>query len=117
MRVLFDKNVPYALRRHLSPNTVRVAAQLSWGLLENGDLLQAAEDAGFDLMVTCDQNIRYQQNLSTRRIGLVVLGSNQWQFVRSHLPEIVSAVNDASVGSYAFIEVPLPPKPIYRRED
>lgn len=78
MRVLFDKNVPYAPRRHLSPHTVEVAADLDWGRLENGDLLQAAEDAGFNLMVTGDQNIRYQQNLSERKIALVVLGSNVW---------------------------------------
>ena len=60
-------------------------------------------------MVTADQNIRYQQNLTGRRIGLVVLGSNQWQYVRKHLSEIVSAVSDSSIGSYAFIEFPCHP--------
>lgn len=117
MHILFDKNVPYPLRRHLSPHPVQLAEDLGWDLISNGDLLSAAEAAGFGLMVTADQNIRYQQNLSGRRIGLVVLGSNHWPFVRNHLPEIVAAVNDASVGTFAFIEVPLPPKPKYQRAD
>jgi hypothetical protein len=117
MRVLFDNNVPYPLRRHLAPHSIQTAAQLGWGLMENGELLQAAEDAGADVMVTADQNIRYQRNLTTRRISLVVLGSNRWRFVRRHLTEIVAAVNEARAGSYAFIEVPLPPKPKYQRAD
>jgi hypothetical protein len=117
MRILFDKSVPYPLRRYLSPHAVQFAEDLGWDLISNGKLLSAAEAEGFDLMVTADQNISYQQNLSRRKIGLVVLGSNQWQFVRNHLPEIVAAVNEASVGTYAFIEVPLPPKPPYRRAD
>jgi glutamate racemase len=115
MRILFDKNVPYPPRRHLSPNSVQFAEDLGWDLISNGQLLSAAETSGFDLMVTADQNIRYQQNLSTRKIALVVLGSNHWTFLRKHLPEIAAAVNDAQPGSYAFIEVPLPPKPKYQR--
>lgn len=111
MRVLFDKNVPYPLRRYLSEHLVRVAEDLGWGQLNNGDLLNRAEAGGIELMVTADQNIRYQQNLSERKIALVVLGSNLWPFLKEHLLEIVSAVNAANVGSYAFIEVPLPPKP------
>jgi hypothetical protein len=117
MNILFDKNVPFNLRRLLAHHLVQTSAQLGWGGLENGDLLSAAEEAGMDVMVTCDQNIRYQQNLASREIALVVLGSNRWPYLRRHVPEIVSAVNDASIGSYAFIEVPLPPKPVYRRED
>ena len=117
MRILFDKNVPYPLRRHLLSHTIQLAEDLGWDLISNGDLLSAAEAAGFDLMVTADQNIQYQQNLSGRRISLVVLGSNQWPFVRNHVPEIVAAVNSSGFGSYAFIEVPLPPKPKYQRAD
>ena len=115
MRILFDKNTPYPLRRHFSPHLVQTAAELAWELLENGDLLQAAETAGFELMVTADQNIRYQQNLSRRRIALVVLGSNLWPLVRRHLNEITAAIDAAKPGSYAFIEIPLPPKPMYKR--
>ena len=111
MLVLFDKNVPYPLRRYLSPHLVRVAEELGWGRLANGDLLKMAEAAGIELMITADQNIRYQQNLSERKIALVVLGSSLWPFLKEHLPEILTAVNSAHIGSYAFIEVPLPPRP------
>ncbi len=117
MRVLFDKNVPYNLRPFLSNHVVQVSAELGWGGLENGDLLSAAEEAAIDVMVTADQNIRYQQNLSARKIALVVLGSNRWPYLRKRLPEIVAAVNNAGAGTFAFIDVPLPPKPKYQRAD
>ncbi|AXC13441.1 hypothetical protein ACPOL_4164 [Acidisarcina polymorpha] len=62
MRVLFDKNVPYPLRHHLRFHAVQFAEDLGWDLISNGELLSAAEATCFDLMVTADQNIRYQQN-------------------------------------------------------
>lgn len=106
--ILFDKNVPDPLRFSLSAHSVRTAFELGWGSLENGDLLSAADTAGFELMVTADQNIRYQQNLAQRRIALVVLGSNRWPYVRQHLPEIAAAIDTAGVSGYAFVEIPLP---------
>jgi hypothetical protein len=78
--------------------------------LENGELLKAGEGAGFDVMVTSDQNIKYQQNLTGRKIALVVLGSNIWPIVRGHGETITEKVNAATPGSYEFIEMPLPPK-------
>lgn len=85
---------------------------MSWPpQLENGELLKAAEAAAFDVMVTSDQNIRYQQNLTGRSLALVALGSNIWPIVRSHGAAIATAVNRALPGSYHFIEMPLPPKP------
>ena len=78
--------------------------------LENGDLLREAEAIGFDLMVTSDQNIRYQQNLTGRRLALLVLGSNIWPLVRDYAAAIAAAVDTATPGSYTFIEIPLPPK-------
>ena len=78
--------------------------------LENGELLKAAEEAGFDVMVTSDQNIRYQQNLAGRKLALVVLGSNIWPVVRGHETAIAAKVDAATPGSYEFIEMPLPPK-------
>ncbi len=117
MRILFDKNIPYNLKRILANHDVQTSAQLGWGGLENGDLLAAAEQADMDLMITADQNISYHQNLTRRKIALVVLGSNRWPYLRNHLPEIVTSVNDACTGSFAFIEVSLPPKPKYQRAD
>jgi hypothetical protein len=117
MRILFDHNLPRPLRGSLSGHLVELSAERGWAELKNGVLLKTSEMAGFDLMITADQNIRYQQNLKERKIARVVLGANRWKYVRAHLPEVVSAVNDAHIGSYAFIEVPLPPKPKYQRAD
>lgn len=76
-----------------------------WDQLTNGELLEAAEAAGFDVLVTPDQNIRYQQNLARRRIALVVLSKGQWPYVRNHLAEIAAAVDVARPGSYAGVEI------------
>lgn len=78
--------------------------------LENGELLNAAEASEFDVMITSDQNIRYQQNLTGRQLALVVLGSNIWPVVRDHGAAIAAKVDAATPGGYEFIEMPLPPK-------
>ena len=112
MRILFDKNVPVGARTFLSGHEVHTVTEMGWpGQLENGELLEAAEESGFDVMVTSDQNIRYQQNLAGRKLALVVLGSNIWPVVRKHGAAITARVDAATPGSYAFIEMPLPPKP------
>jgi hypothetical protein len=79
--------------------------------IKNGELLNAAEGAAFDVLVTSDQNIPYQQNLVRRRLALVVLGSNIWNVVRNHGAAIAVAVNNASPGSCEVIVMPIPPKP------
>jgi hypothetical protein len=76
--------------------------------LENGDLLKAAESSGFDILVTSDQNIRYQQNLTGRKLALVVLGSNIWPIVREHGKSITESAAAATPGGYVFIEMPVP---------
>jgi hypothetical protein len=79
LRIVFDKNVPVGVRRFPSKHEVRTFVEIEWHpQLENGELLKAAEAAGFDLMVTSDQNIRYQQNLRRRKLALVALGSGRW---------------------------------------
>ena len=111
MRILFDKNVPVGVRRFLVKHEVRTVVDLNWpSQLENGELLAAAETPAFDVMVTADQNIRYQQNLTGRRLALVVLGSNIWPIVRNYGEAIAGAVDEATAGSYSFIEMPLPSK-------
>jgi hypothetical protein len=69
-------------------------------------LLAEAEGAGFDVLLTADQNMRYQQNLTGRRIALVVLSTPQWPHVRLHLDIIAAAVNAATPGSYAEVDIP-----------
>ena len=111
MRTLFDKNVPIGVRSFLSGHEVWTFVQTGWPVqLENGKLLRAAEDDGFDVLVTADQNIQYQQNLTGRKLAIVVLGSNIWPIVRGHGEAIARAVESAGIGSYTFIDMPLPPR-------
>lgn len=86
MRILFDHGTPAPLRSFLTGHTVRAAKAQGWDTLTNGDLLTAAEAAGFDLLVTTDKNIRYQQNLTCRTIAVLVLGNAQWPVLRSYIP-------------------------------
>jgi hypothetical protein len=97
----------------LAGHNVELADQLGWRDLTNGELLSAAEQAGFDLLLTADINLRYQQNLSGRRIAIVALSTNAWPIVRDHAAQIVEAADAARPGSYA--EVSLPRLPLNRR--
>jgi hypothetical protein len=74
--------------------------------LKNGDLLTAAEKAGFEVLLTSDKNIRYQQNLGGRKIAIVVLTIGRWEPVRRMLAEIATAVNAATPGSYTEVAIP-----------
>jgi hypothetical protein len=115
MRILFDQNAPFKLAVHLAGHAVSRALDLGWDRLVNGELLAAAEQADFDLILTADKNLRYQQNLSGRRISIVVLGNSPWPLVRSHVPAIVAAVDAAIPGSYVEVDIPLPPKKPFLR--
>ncbi len=115
MRVLFDKSAPYGLARHLEGHSVSTAEQSGWGRLENGDLLTAAEQAGYELFLTADKNLRYQQNLSSRIIAIVVLGQSPWPLVRLHIGAVVAAVNAATPGSFFEVAIPLPAKKPFLR--
>jgi hypothetical protein len=110
--VLFDHGTPKGLALALSGHTGHTARSRGWNTLSNGALLGAAEEAGFDLLLTTDRRIRYQQDLRARRIALVVLtGSTKWSLVRQHTARIAAAVAAATSGSYTEVEVPLPPRP------
>jgi len=106
MLILFDQATPVPIRPYLEGHTVRTAAQQGWDKLSNGDLLTAAEEAGFDILVTTDRNMRYQQNLAGRKIAAVVLGRQQWPRLRRHIQRVVEAVNAATPGSFAEVEIP-----------
>lgn len=79
MRVLFDQGTPVPIAYALSGHTVKTAGEMGWDTLANGDLFCAAETAGFDVLVTTDKNLAYQQNLKGCRIPIVVLGRNKWR--------------------------------------
>ena len=112
MLILFDHGTPKGLARALSGHTIHTAQSRGWDALSNGALLDAAEQAGFELLLTTDRRIRYQQNLEVRRIALVVLtGSTRWSRVRQHTDRIAAAVASATTASYAEVEIPFEPKP------
>jgi hypothetical protein len=87
---------------------VTEARARGWERVENGELLTLAEKAGFEVLVTTDQNLGYQQNLKSRNIAIVVLGKGQWSLIKAHIPEIVAAVSAATPGSFIRIDIPYP---------
>jgi hypothetical protein len=108
-RILLDEGVPVGVRPHLQGFSVDTAAEVGWAGLVNGALIAAAEQAGYEIMVTCDQNIRYQQNLAKRQIALVVLETNNWVTIRAAIGTVTAAVNSAQPGSYVSIAFARPP--------
>jgi hypothetical protein len=107
MLILLDQGTPKGLARALSGHTVATAQSRGWDRLSNGALLNAAEQAGFDLLLSTDQGIRYQQNLAGRKIALVVLtGATKWSRVRLHFPLITAVLNAVTPGSYTEIPIP-----------
>jgi hypothetical protein len=107
MRILFDHGAPRGLATLLTGHVVTAAKDMGWDRLSNGNLLQAAEEAGFEMLLTTDQNIRYQQNISGRTIAILVLsGSSKWSRVRPHAERIASSVEVATQGSYAEVYIP-----------
>jgi hypothetical protein len=109
MKVLFDENVPHKLRRHFNQHNVRTAADMGWVGIKNGELLRLAEAEGFEVMVTGDQNLTYQQNLQGRRIGLVVLETNNWHILKLQ-PELINqAIAAATPVSFSTVKFILRP--------
>jgi hypothetical protein len=107
MLVLFDNGTPRTLARYLiDHHAVTEARARGWEELENGALLNEAEAAGFEVLVTTDKNLRYQQNLAVRKIAVVVLGRGRWSLMRPHVPQIVAAVDAATPGSFAEVDIP-----------
>ena len=106
MRILFDHGTPAPLQFSLTGHTVRSAKAQGWDTFTNGDLLTAAEAAGFDVLVTTDKNIRYQQKLTGRRIAIIVIGNAQWPVLRSRVADVLAAVNAAAPGSYTEAVIP-----------
>lgn len=106
MLILFDQGTPTAIRKSLSGHSVKTAYEQGWSSLLNGELLRVAEDAGFDVLLTTDKNLVYQQNLSGRRIAIVVLSRNRWSLIRPMLARIAEVVNGSQPGSYTLVEIP-----------
>ncbi|MGZ5483148.1 MAG: DUF5615 family PIN-like protein [Pyrinomonadaceae bacterium] len=105
MRILFDQGTPVPLRQHLVGHDVITVFELGWSDLTNGELLASAE-ASFDLLLTTDQKLRYQQNLAGRNLAIVVLMTTSWPRIRAQVTRVVETVSGIQPGEY--IEVSLP---------
>ena len=103
MLILFDQGTPAPLRHSLVGHSVETAFELGWGTLQNGALIAAAEAQGFEVLVTTDKNLKYQQNLTGRSLAIVVLSTTSWPRIRAVTAKVLQAVDSAHPGS--FIEV------------
>ena len=90
----------------MAGHEVRLASEQGWDRLQNGDLLHAAEVAGFDLLLTTDKNMPYQQNLAGRKIAVVTLSRQNWPQLRPHVQLVLYAVMTAKPGSFTAVEIP-----------
>lgn len=104
MKILLDENIPHDLRPFLRHHETFTAAYLGWAGLKNGELLDAAEKALFDVLVTGDLSLQYQQNMSRRRVAIVSLSAVSWPVIEPHAGKIVKAVDEATPGSFVRVE-------------
>ena len=107
-----NQNAPLGLSRVLTGYEVNPARSMGWATTENGALIPAAEVAGFAILITCDRNIRYQQNLAGRQIAPIELTTRTtsvWPVIRDRLPDVPAAIEAATPGGYAAVSFPRPP--------
>lgn len=106
MRILLDECVPAPLRSALGAHECATAQSCGWAGVKNGDLLRLAETAGFEVFLTADKNLRYQQNLAGRRLVIVELSTNDLRRLHAAAPEILGALRKSEPGCYCIVDVP-----------
>jgi hypothetical protein len=106
VRILFDQGTPVPLRAPLKNHQIETAFELGWHTLTNGELLAAAEREGFHVLVTTDQRLRYQQNLSGRSIAVVALSTTSWPRIQRAISEIATAIETVKAGTCQDVEIP-----------
>ena len=99
MKILFDQGTPAPLRHTLPGHTISTAYETGWAQFENGDLLSAAE-ASFDAFITTDQSLRRQQDLSARRLAILVLPTTCRPMIQRYLPKIAATINALRPGDF-----------------
>jgi hypothetical protein len=104
VKILFDQGTPAPLRLALSHHTISTAYEMGWSNLQNGDLLKAAEDA-FELFVTTDQNLRFQQDLTQLKLAVLVLSTTSWPSIEANLAEVVASIDAVRPGEYREVIV------------
>ena len=105
MRILFDNGTPRQLRHQLFGHDVETCRENGWERLANGELLDRAEESGFELLITTDQGIRYQQNMSNRRISVVVLMNTAWPRISRRAEAIRNAIDVVEPGEFAEVSI------------
>jgi hypothetical protein len=106
MKIILDESAPQKLRLLIEGSHEVITTWFQgWSGLKNGALLTAAEEAGFDLFITADQELSYQQNLTGRKIALLVLSPNNWSVVKARMPAIRAAINAAKSGRFVFLDI------------
>jgi hypothetical protein len=103
VKILFDQGTPAPLRRALSNHTVVTAFEKGWANLSNGNLLREAESE-FDVLITTDKNLQYQQNLARRRITILVLPTTSWPEIHLHQTEVIAAIEKIKSGDYVMLD-------------
>jgi hypothetical protein len=104
VRVLLDEDLPHKLRTAIPNHDVSTVSYVGWNGLKNGELLRMAEDSGFEIFVTADKKLSYQQNMKGRALALVVLSTLDWEIMKPNISKIVAAVDAAVVGSFQRVE-------------
>lgn len=106
MKILLDECVPVQVRLALGGHQVSTAKEMGWAGIKNGDLLRAAEEAGFQVFILADKNLRYQQNLAKRSLAIVELWTNHRPTLERYFPIIRARVEAAGPGTYTTLEKP-----------
>jgi len=107
LKILFDHGTPAPLRRDLHGHTVDTAKEKGWDRLGNGELLDVAESEGYELLLTTDQSMRYQQNLADRRLSVVVLLSTTWPYSSEGTEAIRAAIDGIRSGEVREVHIPM----------
>jgi glutamate racemase len=106
VRILFDQGTPVPLRRSLTGHVIATAYELGWSTVTNGELIRLAEQEDYELLITTDTNLRYQQNLSGRSIAILVLTTTSWPRIRQVTGELQAAVAAIESGGYEELFIP-----------
>jgi len=106
VRVLFDQGTPVPLRTHLDPHQIETAFERGWSTLKNGELLTLAQQEGFEVLVSTDSNLGYQQNLAGRKIAIVVLSSTSWPRIQKALAAVKDSIDTAKPGTIKEVHIP-----------
>ena len=103
MKILLDQGTPAPLRHYLQEHSVDSAFEMGWSNLRNGELLDRAEESGYELLITTDQQLRHQQNLASRRLSVLVLLSTSWPRIQSKVDVVREAIGEVQAGDYQEI--------------